>query len=40
MCLGRTGEVASIVRDNEMLVFVTLDGESPSRNILEMHKII
>jgi hypothetical protein len=41
MCLGGTGEVANIVSNNEMLViFVTLEGESPAINVTEIPKII
>jgi hypothetical protein len=40
MCVGRTLEGLSVVCDNEVLVmFVTLDGEDPGKNISERHKI-
>jgi hypothetical protein len=39
MWVGRRSEVMSVVSDNEILFFVTLNGETPARNTPEMHKI-
>jgi len=41
MCVGRTGEVANNVCDNGTLViYVTLEDESPACNVTEMHKVL
>jgi hypothetical protein len=40
-CVCRTADGVSVVSDSEVVVmFVTVDGEDPARNISERHKIV